>query len=99
MRSNPQATQFDLQSPVASSKTSFGIGTAHSAVDIVSLIRIRGGFTMTSLVNLPITLRALFSGFLIVIGIGYLNAVSYLFLVDVQPGQQAGERLVESISE
>lgn len=54
---------------------------------------------MITLSNLPITLRALFSSFLIVIGIGYLNAVAYLFLVDVQPGRAAGERLFESISE
>jgi hypothetical protein len=54
---------------------------------------------MLSLANLPIALRALFSSFLILIGIGYLNAVAYLFLVDIQPGRAAGERVVESISE
>lgn len=54
---------------------------------------------MISLRSLPLTLRALFSSFLIVIGIGYLNALSYLFLVDVQPSRQAGERLVVGLSE
>jgi hypothetical protein len=54
---------------------------------------------MISLPTLPLTLRALFSSFLIVIGIGYLTALSYLFMVDVQPSRQAGERLVEGLSE
>jgi hypothetical protein len=40
----------------------------------------------------------LFSSFLIMIGIGYLMALSYLFLVDVKPGRDVGERAVESIS-
>ena len=50
---------------------------------------------MISLRDLPLTLRALFSSFLIVIGIGYLMALSYLFLVDVEPHQQAGEGVVQ----
>jgi hypothetical protein len=54
---------------------------------------------MISLRTLPVTLRALFSSFLIVIGIGYLMALSYLFLVDVEPHQQAGQGVVEGISE
>jgi hypothetical protein len=54
---------------------------------------------MISLPNLPLTARVLFSSFLIMIGIGYLMALSYLFLVDVKPGRDAGERAVESISE
>jgi hypothetical protein len=37
---------------------------------------------MISLRDLPATLRVLFSSFLIVIGIGYLSALSYLFLVE-----------------
>src|SRR5712691_4791663 len=53
---------------------------------------------MISLRNLPVTLRALFSSFLIVIGIGYLTALSYLFLVDVEPHRQAGQGVVEGIS-
>lgn len=54
---------------------------------------------MMSLRTLPITLRALFSSFLIVIGIGYLTALSYLFLVDVEPHRKEGQRVVEGISE
>src|ERR1043166_5051537 len=53
---------------------------------------------MISLRNLPVTLRALFSSFLIVVGIGYLTALSYLFLVDVEPHRKKGEGLVEGIS-
>jgi hypothetical protein len=54
---------------------------------------------MISLRSLPTTLRALFSCFLIVIGIGYLTALSYLFLVDVEPHRKQGQRVVEGISE
>jgi hypothetical protein len=54
---------------------------------------------MISLRDLPVTLRALFTSFLIVIGIGYLMALSYLFLVDVEPHREAGQGLVEGISE
>jgi hypothetical protein len=53
---------------------------------------------MISLRDLPVTLRVLFSSFLIVIGIGYLTALSYLFLVDVEPHREAGQGLVEGIS-
>jgi hypothetical protein len=53
---------------------------------------------MISLRHLPVTLRALFSCFLAVIGIGYLTALSYLFLVDVEPHQQVGQGLAEGIS-
>jgi hypothetical protein len=49
---------------------------------------------MMSLRNLPVTPRVLFSSFLIVIGIGYLSALSYLFLVDVEPHREAGQGLV-----
>jgi hypothetical protein len=54
---------------------------------------------MITLPTLPLTLRALFSSFLILIGIGYLTALSYLFMVDVAPARQAGERLVQGLSE
>jgi hypothetical protein len=54
---------------------------------------------MISLRSLPTTLRVLFSCFLITIGIGYLTALSYLFLVDVEPHQKQGQRVVEGISE
>src|SRR5262245_58991807 len=57
-----------------------------------------GALRMISLRDLPATLRVLFSSFLIVIGIGYLSALSYLFLVDVEPHREAGQGLVEGIS-
>jgi hypothetical protein len=53
---------------------------------------------MISLRDLPLTLRALFSSFLIVIGIGYLMALSYLFLVDIEPHHEEGQGPVEGIS-
>jgi hypothetical protein len=53
---------------------------------------------MISLRDLPVTLRVLFSSFLIVIGIGYLTALSYLFLVDVEPHRLQGQGVVEGIS-
>src|SRR3954451_3103768 len=53
---------------------------------------------MISLRNLPLTLRALFSCFLVIIGVGYLIALSYLFLVDVEPHQKMGQGVVEGIS-
>jgi hypothetical protein len=54
---------------------------------------------MISLPELPVTPRVLFSSFLIMIGIGYLMALSYLFLVDVKPGRDVGQGAVESLSE
>ena len=54
---------------------------------------------MISLRSLPTTLRVLFSCFLLTIGIGYLTALSYLFLVDVEPHRKEGQRVVEGISE
>ena len=53
---------------------------------------------MISLRSLPTTLRVLFSCFLLTIGIGYLTALSYLFLVDVEPHRKEGQRVVEGIS-
>lgn len=52
---------------------------------------------MLSLRQLPLTLRALFSSFLILIGIGYLMALSYMFLVDVDPHQKMGMGLISGI--
>ena len=40
-----------------------------------------------SLRNLPLPLRVLFTAFLMVIGIGYLTALVYLFYVDVGVGR------------
>ena len=50
-----------------------------------------------SLRTLPLVFRALFSCFLIVIGIGYLMALTLLFLVDVRPHEQQGMSLVQAI--
>jgi hypothetical protein len=55
--------------------------------------------SMISLRRLPITFRALFSSFLIVIGVGYLTALSLMFLVVVKSHQQMGENLVAGISD
>ena len=54
---------------------------------------------MVSLRNLPLTFRALFSCFLVLIGIGYLTALSLLYLVDIEPHQKLGQGAVEGISE
>lgn len=53
---------------------------------------------MISLRSLPLAFCALFSCFLIVIGIGYLTALSLLFLVDIQPHKKQGLSLVQDIS-
>ena len=53
---------------------------------------------MPSLRQLPLTFRALLSSFLVLIGIGYLMALSYLFLVDVEPHQQMGMGLISGIT-
>jgi hypothetical protein len=55
--------------------------------------------TMMTLRSLPLSFRALASSFLIVIGIGYLTALSLLFLVDIKPNVGAGKSVVEDISE
>ena len=54
---------------------------------------------MVTLHSLPITFRALFSSFLILIGAGYLTALSLMFLVVVKPHQQMGQSLVAGISD
>jgi hypothetical protein len=54
---------------------------------------------MMTLRRLPLPFRALFSCFLIVIGIGYLTALSLLFLVDIKPNLGAKKSIVEDISE
>jgi hypothetical protein len=51
-----------------------------------------------SLKILPASLRLLFSVFLLTIGIGYLAALFYLFLVDVDPHKRMGMGLVEGIT-
>ena len=54
---------------------------------------------MFSLRSLPITFRALFSSFLLLIGVGYLMALSFMYLVVIKPHQQMGEGLVAGISD
>lgn len=52
---------------------------------------------MISLRTLPVTLRVLFSSFLVMIGLGYLTAIFYLLLVDVDPHRTMGMGLVPGI--
>ncbi len=54
---------------------------------------------MVSLRSLPIAFRALFSSFLILIGVGYLMALAYMYLVVIEPHQQMGEGLAAGISD
>jgi hypothetical protein len=51
-----------------------------------------------TLKTLPASLRLLFSVFLLTIGAGYLAALFYLFLVDVDPHKRMGMGLVEGIT-
>jgi hypothetical protein len=44
-------------------------------------------------------MRALFSCFLMMIGLGYLAALTYLFFVEVEPHQAKGTGLIEGIAE
>jgi hypothetical protein len=52
-----------------------------------------------SLRNLPLPLRVLFTAFLMVIGIGYLTALVYLFYVDIEPHASKGQGMLEGIAE
>ena len=54
---------------------------------------------MVSLRSLPTAFRALFSSFLILIGVGYLMALSYMYVVVIEPHQQMGEGLAAGISD
>jgi hypothetical protein len=54
---------------------------------------------MPSLNTLPLAFRALFSSFLVIIGIGYLTALSLLYFVDIEPHQKLGQGLVQGISQ
>jgi hypothetical protein len=54
---------------------------------------------MITLRTLPIAFRALFSSLLVLIGIGYLAALSLLFLVDIRPNLGLGQSIVADISE
>lgn len=48
--------------------------------------------------TLPTPMRALFTCFLLTIGIGYVAALLYLFLVDVDPHQKMGMSAAEGIT-
>ena len=54
---------------------------------------------MVSLHSLPIAFRALFSSFLILIGAGYLMALTYMYVVVIEPHQQMGQGVVAGISD
>jgi hypothetical protein len=54
---------------------------------------------MVTLRTLPISFRALFSSFLIVIGIGYLTALTLMYLVEIKPHQKMGQTLAAGISD
>ncbi len=49
--------------------------------------------------KLPIPLRALFSSFLVLIGISYLAAVSLLFLVNIKPHLASQQTVVDDIAQ
>jgi hypothetical protein len=52
---------------------------------------------MPHLRDLPLTFRALFTSFLILIGSAYLMAMAYMFLAIIEPHQKMGMGLVQGI--
>ena len=48
-----------------------------------------------SLRGLPLTLRVLFTSYLLTVGLGYLLALVYLFLLDIEPHRQMGVGLLQ----
>jgi len=54
---------------------------------------------MITLRSLPVVFRALFSSFLVMIGVGYLAALSLLYFVDIEPHKALGQSVVEGISQ
>ena len=52
---------------------------------------------MPHLRDLPLTFRALFTSFMILIGSAYLMALSYMFLAIIEPHQKMGMGLVQGI--
>jgi hypothetical protein len=56
-----------------------------------------GSTSGITLAALSSPMRALFTCFLLTIGVGYLAAVTYLFFVDIQPHQQMGMSVVDGI--
>jgi hypothetical protein len=55
--------------------------------------------TMMTLRHLPIPFRALFSSFLVLVGIGYLAALLLLFLTDIEPHVGTQQSVVQDIAE
>lgn len=45
----------------------------------------------------PFAVRLILSCFLITVGIGYLSAITYLFLVDIEPHRKTGMRLTHGV--
>jgi len=58
---------------------------------------LRGTGQETTLGGLPRALRSLLSAFLITIGLGYLSAITYLFLTEIDPHQKMGQSAVQAI--
>ena len=52
---------------------------------------------MPSLSQLPLAFRALFTSFLLLLGVAYLMALSYMFLAIIEPHQKMGQGLIEGI--
>lgn len=46
--------------------------------------------------GLPVTVRWLFSCFLVTVGLGFLLAITYLFLLDVEPHRKMGMNVVQA---
>lgn len=46
--------------------------------------------------GLPIALRVLFTSYLLTIGFGYILAIFYLFLIDIEPHRKVGMGLVQA---
>jgi hypothetical protein len=58
----------------------------------------RLSLTAATLRTLPLPMRALFSCFLITVGLGFLAAIFFLFLQDVDPHRRMGMSLVPSVA-
>jgi len=54
---------------------------------------------MMTLRRLPIPFRALFSSFLLLVGVGYLTAISLLFLVDIRPNLGTEQSVIQDIAQ
>lgn len=52
---------------------------------------------MVTLRNLSLPVKVLFTCFLVTIGIGYLFAITYLFLIDVEPHAKKGMSLIQAV--